>query len=286
MDDQPILILLVDDNEDQALIATDALSEDPQIIVTVARSGHECLSRLRDAAYDLVILDYSMPRMTGMDVLRQMRTDGLTVPVIMVTGYGDEKVAVEAMQLGASDYLIKSGHYHDLLPAIVHRTIDTQQHRRELEEQRTRNIRLSAILETAVTVNHEINNPLVTVVGYAEMLAQQAKEKDAFLYDGLIRILDASRRIEGVARRLGQVINPATKPYIGDVRMLDLDAAITQNDHAADEATDYATLYAQMVELNRLLERRVAEQEQELAALRGSQMTQMKKEDGADTQTG
>lgn len=116
--DKAIRVLLVDDNEDQAFIAIEALSDDPRITVTDVNSGPACLECLDKKTYDLVILDYSMPQMTGMEVLRTMRSRGLDVPVIMVTGYGDERVAVDAMKLGAADYIIKSGHYHELLPSI------------------------------------------------------------------------------------------------------------------------------------------------------------------------
>lgn len=224
---QAIRLLLVDDNEDQAFIAMEALSEDGRIEVTDVNSGQACLDCLNQSTYDLVILDYSMPQMTGMEVLRKMRSNGIDVPVIMVTGYGDERVAVEAMKLGAADYIIKSGHYHELLPSIVHRTIDLQRHKMELEDQKIRNIRLCAVLETAVTVNHEINSPLVAVIGYAELLNQQGESIDPMLHQYVQGILEGSHRIEAVTRRLSQVMTPATKTYLGDVRMLDLDAATT-----------------------------------------------------------
>jgi FixJ family two-component response regulator len=223
--DQTIRVLLVDDNEDQAFIATEALAEDPRIDVMDVSSGQARLDQLDKGTFDLVILDYSMPQMTGMDVLRKMRSIGIEVPFIMVTGYGDERVAVEAMKLGASDYIIKSGHYHELLPSIVRRTIELQRHRLELEDQRIRNVRLCAVLETAVTVNHEINSPLVAVIGYAELLNSHIDAIDPSLRTYLQGIMEGSRRIEAVTRRLAQVMTPATKTYLGDVRMLDLDAA-------------------------------------------------------------
>lgn len=238
--DEPIRVLLVDDNIDQAFIAAEALAEDARIEVTDVSSGQACLDQLGKHTFDLVILDYSMPQMTGMDVLRKMRAGGIEVPVIMVTGYGDERVAVEAMKLGASDYIIKSGHYHELLPAIVRRTIELQRHRTELEDQKIRNIRLCAVLETAVTVNHEINSPLVAVIGYAELLNSQIDAIDPSLHPYLQGIMEGSRRIEAVTRRLSQVMTPATKTYLGDVRMLDLDAATGESSLESQDDDDPA----------------------------------------------
>ena len=241
-DEQPIHVLLVDDNEDQAFIAIETLSEDERIQVTDVTSGQACLDRLNEMMYDLVILDYSMPQMTGMEVLRKMRSSGLDVPVIMVTGYGDERVAVEAMKLGAADYIIKSGHYHELLPSIVHRTIEQLRYKMEAEDSKIRNIRLCAVLETAVTVNHEINSPLVAVIGYAELLNQQAESIDPSMHQYVQGILEGSKRIEVVTRRLSQVMTPATKTYLGDVRMLDLDAATNDGQSSDGEPDGYVDL--------------------------------------------
>jgi len=75
--------------------------------VVEAEDGQAALKRLRDSACSLVLLDLKMPRIDGMEVLRQLRTEGIVVPVIMLTAHGSIHDAVEAMKLGAIDFVTK-----------------------------------------------------------------------------------------------------------------------------------------------------------------------------------
>lgn len=75
--------------------------------VEVANTGEEGLQRIDVFEPDVVLLDYSLPKMTGLDVLTRLREAGTQAKVIMITGRGSIEVAVEAMKLGASDYLSK-----------------------------------------------------------------------------------------------------------------------------------------------------------------------------------
>lgn len=86
--------------------------------------GLECLQR---EDIDLVLLDYSLPRMNGLEVLRKMKGMDYDIPVIIVTGQGNEKLAVEAMKLGATDYVIKSDNYLVALPLLVEKTLKKYQ---------------------------------------------------------------------------------------------------------------------------------------------------------------
>lgn len=94
--------------------------------VAVAQDGQTGLKAFDDGAYDVVITDYNMPGIDGLEVLRQLKDK---VPVVILTGQGDEKVAVMAMKLGAADYLAKDigGEYMELLPSIVDRVLERQQ---------------------------------------------------------------------------------------------------------------------------------------------------------------
>jgi two-component system, OmpR family, response regulator len=98
-------ILLVDD--DVALgellkqyLATEGFSVD------TALDGDSALRMARGGGYDLLILDVMMPRMNGLDVLRELRTQSLT-PVLMLTARGDEVDSIVGLELGADDYLAK-----------------------------------------------------------------------------------------------------------------------------------------------------------------------------------
>jgi DNA-binding response OmpR family regulator len=102
----PGRVLVVDDEPNVRLVFRTALeSEGHQ--VDEAADGDVALRWLRRAARDVVLLDLRMPGMGGMEVLRRLRDEGNDVPVVIVTAHGSIPDAVEAMKLGAVDFLAK-----------------------------------------------------------------------------------------------------------------------------------------------------------------------------------
>jgi signal transduction histidine kinase len=112
-----IRVLVVDDDPDHRALARRRLV-DAGIQVTVAASAAEALGGL--AGVDLVLLDYRLPGMSGLDALAAIRESG-GPSVVMLTGMGSESVAVEAMRAGAVDYVVKDASYLRDLPQIVER---------------------------------------------------------------------------------------------------------------------------------------------------------------------
>src|SRR5437870_311284 len=106
--------LLVEDEANMVRTLTKIL-ERKGYVVEAASNGAEALQRLAGAAYDLVITDLNMPVMDGMQLLRAMHEQQLTPATIVLTGHGTIQSAVEAMKLGAGDYLIKPCHPDELL---------------------------------------------------------------------------------------------------------------------------------------------------------------------------
>jgi len=99
--------------------------------VDVAANGEDGLAMIKTSPYDLVLVDYNMPFQGGIDVIRTLAASGPgTFPAtIMVTGEGNETVAVEALKLGAADYIVKDVgmKYLDLLPSIIDQVLLRQQ---------------------------------------------------------------------------------------------------------------------------------------------------------------
>lgn len=129
-------ILIIEDNPDHADLTRLAL--DPPFNVCLLESGKDALLYLeglaRDARPVAILLDYSLPGMDGLTVFGCMMERGYDIPVIMVTGQGDERIAVEAMKKGAYDYVVKSGNYRALLPSVIFKAV--KQH--EMEGERAR----------------------------------------------------------------------------------------------------------------------------------------------------
>lgn len=102
----PRPILIVDDEKNIRLALSMAL-EKLEIPVETAASGEEALEKVAQAEYDLMLLDLRMPGVGGMEVLRQVSQRLPDLKVIIITAYGSIDLAVEAMKLGAVDFLQK-----------------------------------------------------------------------------------------------------------------------------------------------------------------------------------
>jgi DNA-binding response OmpR family regulator len=104
--DRPHQILIVDDEPNVRLVFRTAL-ESAGYQVAEAEDGVTAFEALETAPADVVLLDLQMPRLDGMELLRRLRESGHNVPVVIVTAHGSIPDAVEAMKLGAIDFLTK-----------------------------------------------------------------------------------------------------------------------------------------------------------------------------------
>lgn len=102
-----VRILLVDDNLDHVQLAMRALRADPAWRVEAVRMGREAVSRVRDEPFDLILLDYRLPDMTGIEVLREIRKTSKAAVLIM-SAQGSEEVAQQALREGAAGYVVKA----------------------------------------------------------------------------------------------------------------------------------------------------------------------------------
>lgn len=112
-------ILLIEDEEPIRRVMVKILEEENKAYtVSEAGDGKEGLRLLKDKKFDLVMCDIKMPKMDGIEVLQQARKEGLILPFIMLTGHGNVETAVEAMKLGAYDFIPKPPDLNRLLTAV------------------------------------------------------------------------------------------------------------------------------------------------------------------------
>lgn len=130
-------ILLVEDDEATSSLLKKQLGRIGYSVDTV-HSGKAALSRMNDNRPDLMLLDFRLPDMTGRELILKLQENGNNVPFIVITGYGDEQVAVEMMKLGARDYLSKGKNFVDLLPEVVNHIMKDLQAEQRLEEYRVK----------------------------------------------------------------------------------------------------------------------------------------------------
>jgi DNA-binding NtrC family response regulator len=110
-------VLLVDDEEEFVSALSERL-ELRGLEVLTALNGEEALGILTENPVQVVILDLLMPGLTGLDVLKRIKTTHPDTAVILLTGHGETKEGIEGMRLGALDYLIKPVDIEELMEKI------------------------------------------------------------------------------------------------------------------------------------------------------------------------
>ena len=138
----PLRILLVEDSEHDAVAFRRAFRKaSTPCDIALCERAEEALARLYDqaASFDLVVADYKLPGMSGLELYRELRTSNIPIPLVLLTGVGAEYLAVEALKAGVDDYIIKdaSQGYIDLLPLVLPEVV--QRYRARLEHQRIQN---------------------------------------------------------------------------------------------------------------------------------------------------
>jgi class 3 adenylate cyclase/FixJ family two-component response regulator len=111
-------VLVIDDSPQIREFVVEYILKPNGFDVDIAADGAAGLKKVLATRPDLVLMDYEMPHMTGIEVLRNLRAHGNKVPVILMTSHGSENVAVEVFRLGAKDYLVKPFAAKELLDAI------------------------------------------------------------------------------------------------------------------------------------------------------------------------
>jgi light-regulated signal transduction histidine kinase (bacteriophytochrome) len=187
-------ILIIDDTQADHDIVLEYLGVD--YVFYHAYSAAEGLALYRAHAMDCVLLDYHMPGGDGLEVLRQLTRDDKAVPVVMMTGEGDESVAVTAMKLGAQDYIPKDVLTPAALKRAVERTVERSCMIRRMEQYRADLERSNHDLEQfAHIVAHDLKSPLRAISQHLTLISMKCA---GTLDDKSLRSLEFA--VEGASR--------------------------------------------------------------------------------------
>ncbi len=126
------LLVVEDDSTLLQLIEKKLPGED--MMIETANDGAAAIDAIRSNPPDLLLLDYLLSDMDGSRLIEYVRGKGLEIPFIIMTGFGDEKVAVNLMKLGAQDYIIKDPNFMSLLPVVVRQAKENIKTREKLAE--------------------------------------------------------------------------------------------------------------------------------------------------------
>ncbi len=119
-------ILVVDDGTDMREFVVQYVLKPNGYGALEARDGLEALQTITSTPPDLVITDLQMPRLDGLGLLRRMKEQGINIPVVLMTFYGSEEIAIEVFRLGVRDYVIKPFTEEELVTAIERGLTETR----------------------------------------------------------------------------------------------------------------------------------------------------------------
>ena len=166
-------LLIVDDSSSDRTIYRRYLRQDPHQAYDIAEVSlaEQGLELCRHKRFDIILLDFRLPDMSGLQVLNILREHYPHTAVIMLTGHGDEQIAVRAMKGGAQDYLVKDGLNPDILQRTIRNVIHQAQLRQELRKNQERQ-RLITHIAFQIRQSLDLNQTLETAVTEVRRLLQ------------------------------------------------------------------------------------------------------------------
>lgn len=108
-------VLIVDDSYDTVDLIADMISNNTKLTAIKSFSAKEGLAKLREQEIDLVLLDFMMPEKTGLEMFPEIKAINPDLPVIFITGFGEDNLKEQALKLGAFDFLAKPARSKDLM---------------------------------------------------------------------------------------------------------------------------------------------------------------------------
>jgi signal transduction histidine kinase len=201
-----VRVLIVDDEPGMRLGAQRVLKKIHTVIrdldleiafqCELAETGREALDKLRAEKFDLLLLDYKLPDISGLEVLAQIKAVGIDIMTIMMTAYASLEVAVSATKNGAFDFLAKPFSPEELESVALKAasSLLAARHAKQLTEEKRR-----VRFEFISVLSHELKSPLSAVEGYLQLMkdhvaGEHISDYDAIVERSLIR-LDGMRRL-------------------------------------------------------------------------------------------
>ncbi|AEI47784.1 hybrid sensor histidine kinase/response regulator [Runella slithyformis] len=188
MQKDTIRLLIVDDDEDDFFLTSDYLKDirNKTFVITWAGSFTEGIDQLTHAKFDLCFFDFLLGAKTGIDLLKAAIQSGVSCPIVLLTGKGDQQVDVEAMRLGAMDYLVKSELDSEKLDRCIRYALERSIVLQRLRESETRLRGIFGQLKDAVLLKWPKglifynNNTALDLLGYTESEILRLCSQDLF----------------------------------------------------------------------------------------------------------
>lgn len=237
----PLNILIIDDETAFSNLLRLDLQSDKLYAVTTADSGEEGIALMSATRYDVLLLDYHIGTMTGLQVLEWMNANQVDTPVIMLTAAGTEEIAVNAMKLGAYDYARKERLELTHLPILINGIYERYLFRQEVKarelarmEEEKHQAAVQMFQTTVRTIAHHVNNALAIIMlrssSYERMVKKTLDPETASQFIQLIADLKGQASvIESVVRSLVELSNVVYTNYVTDQSIIDIRKELEKN---------------------------------------------------------
>jgi signal transduction histidine kinase len=194
--------LVIENSEDDAVLLIQQLKGEFAPVYTRVETADGLKSALQDGEFDLIISDYSLPAFSALKALQIVKSCGLELPFIVVSGSVDETAIVDALRHGARDYVMKENLTR--LPLVIRRELDEfaeRRRRRGFEEQLRHTQRLESVGLLAGGIAHDFNNLLTGVLGNTTLVLESTSESSPHRAP-LERVVKAAEQAAHLTRQL------------------------------------------------------------------------------------
>jgi two-component system, sensor histidine kinase and response regulator len=172
-------LIIDDDTVDRMSVQRNLKNIQTQVQIPMqtveAETCKAALSEIQAQVFDCIFVDYHLPDGNGIELIRQLRQSGLRMPLIALTGQGDEQIAVELMKAGASDYISKAKIKPDLLYRVVQQCLRIYQAEQEVDRAKRQREELLAQREEFISrMTHDMQTPLLGANRMLELIQEDA----------------------------------------------------------------------------------------------------------------
>ncbi|MCX5687421.1 MAG: hybrid sensor histidine kinase/response regulator [Candidatus Omnitrophica bacterium] len=213
---EKLKVLLVEDNPTDALIVKKRIQRDNAFEYDIAHvvSGEDALVILEKNFFNIVLLDYNLPKKSGLETLKTIKAKNIEIPIVMITGQGDEQVAAALIKEGAFDYLPKRDGYEDSIPLMIRKTIaefraklerenlqkEIVLRKEELEKTNAQLMKLDNMKSDFVAnIVHELRTPLTIIKGNLDNIdkgfAGEVQPKQKEILGDIFRVINRLSRL-------------------------------------------------------------------------------------------